>query len=104
SNPRVPRGAFQHEVEGCWGGLTRPTQVGRPGSYLRVITGGDVAAGDTVTLLSRPAHGVSIGRWFTTNDPDDARALLAAESDEWHMGQALRRHVDRVVARSTTGR
>ncbi|HEY3063029.1 MAG TPA: MOSC domain-containing protein [Chloroflexota bacterium] len=31
----------------------------RPGAYLRIIHPGSVATGDTVTVLSRPAHGLT---------------------------------------------
>ena len=33
----------------------------RPGAYLRIVTEGDVAAGDPITVLSRPTHGVTVG-------------------------------------------
>lgn len=32
----------------------------RPGAYLRIVTSGDLAAGDEVTVLSRPDHGITI--------------------------------------------
>ena len=32
----------------------------RPGAYLRVVTEGDVGAGDAVEVLSRPAHGFTV--------------------------------------------
>jgi MOSC domain-containing protein YiiM len=32
----------------------------RPGAYLRIVTEGDLAAGDEVEVLSRPEHGVTI--------------------------------------------
>lgn len=33
----------------------------RPGAYLRILTEGDVAAGDRIEILDRPDHGVTIG-------------------------------------------
>lgn len=35
--------------------------AGRPGAYLRIVTEGDVAAGDEIRVLSRPDHGVTVG-------------------------------------------
>jgi len=35
--------------------------AGRPGAYLRIVTEGDIAAGDDIRVLSRPGHGVSVG-------------------------------------------
>lgn len=32
----------------------------RPGAYLRIVEPGDVGAGDTVDVLDRPAHGVTV--------------------------------------------
>jgi len=33
--------------------------AGRPGAYFRVVREGDIAAGDQIEVLSRPAHGVT---------------------------------------------
>jgi MOSC domain-containing protein YiiM len=33
--------------------------AGRPGAYLRVLREGEIAAGDPIEVLSRPAHGVT---------------------------------------------
>jgi MOSC domain-containing protein YiiM len=35
-------------------------QASRPGAYLRIIEAGDLAAGDEVTVASRPEHGVTL--------------------------------------------
>ena len=32
---------------------------GRPGAYLRIVEEGDIGAGDEISVLSRPAHGVT---------------------------------------------
>lgn len=53
---------------------------GRVGVYLRVLTEGQVRAGDEVRLETAPGHGVSCRRWFLHHDPRDARALLEAEA------------------------
>jgi MOSC domain-containing protein YiiM len=44
--------------------VKRFAQEGRPGPYLRVIEPGYVAAGDTMSVLSRPDHDVSVTMAF----------------------------------------
>jgi MOSC domain-containing protein YiiM len=59
SQPRIP----------CWklgvrsGDPSMPRRFGkasRPGAYLRIVTEGEVAAGDEVAVLSRPEHGFTV--------------------------------------------
>lgn len=40
--------------------LKRFAAAGRPGAYLRILREGDIAAGDEITVHSRPAHAVTI--------------------------------------------
>ncbi|WP_370326942.1 MOSC domain-containing protein [Euzebya sp.] len=103
SEPRVPCAPFQHHMGDRPGWVKRFADVGRTGTYLRVLAGGPVAPGDAVEVLSRPAHGVTIGRWFTANDPADAKALLDAESDDWQVPAALRGYIVHVLARAGAG-
>ena len=44
--------------------VKRFTQVGRPGPYLRVLTEGELAAGDELTVVHRPGHGVTVSTMF----------------------------------------
>jgi MOSC domain-containing protein YiiM len=39
--------------------LRRFAAAGRPGAYLRILREGDIGAGDAITVLDRPAHGVT---------------------------------------------
>jgi MOSC domain-containing protein YiiM len=60
---RIPCATFQAKMaEPHW--VKRFAQHNRPGAYLRVLTAGDVKAGDTVDVLDRPAHGVTIATGF----------------------------------------
>jgi MOSC domain-containing protein YiiM len=60
---RIPCATFQAKMaEPQW--VKRFAQHNRPGAYLRVLTAGDVKAGDTVDVLDRPAHGVTIATGF----------------------------------------
>ena len=47
------------------------------GCYLRVVEGGQVRAGDPVTVLSRPDHGVLVRHLITGPDTDSLNKLLA---------------------------
>ncbi len=44
--------------------VKRFVAAGRCGTYLRIITEGDVGAGDEVRVVSRPEHGVTVGQLF----------------------------------------
>ncbi len=60
---RIPCANFER----FWGVaqlVKRFTVHGAPGAYLRVIETGDVAAGDPVEVVDRPAHGVTVGTAF----------------------------------------
>ncbi len=41
--------------------IDRFARAARPGTYLAIEAGGDIGAGDTIELLSRPEHSVTIG-------------------------------------------
>ncbi|MFD1734434.1 hypothetical protein ACFSC4_28950 [Deinococcus malanensis] len=36
----------------------------QPGAYFRVLTPGDICAGDEVSVVARPGHGVTIADAF----------------------------------------
>jgi MOSC domain-containing protein YiiM len=56
---RIPCGTFRSWT-GEKGWVKRFAQAGRPGAYLRVLAEGIVRPGDPVTVLSRPAAGVTV--------------------------------------------
>ncbi|MFC7405964.1 MOSC domain-containing protein [Georgenia alba] len=99
TGPRTPCATFGRWLrQERW--VRRFSDHGRTGAYLRVLTPGEVAAGDPVTVMHRPPHEVTVSRWFTRRHPDDARALLAAESvDGWVMADYLRAYVERAADR-----
>lgn len=81
SSPRSPCATFA----AYWGVhqlIKRFVRAGRPGAYLRVLAEGPVRAGDQVSVLDRPAHGVTLAESFRAlNGNLDAaeRVLLASE-------------------------
>jgi len=74
--PRIPCGTFARRMKvDMW--VKRFAEEGRPGAYLRVRKSGSVAAGDAVTVLERPEHGVTIGQMFAGLTAEQATAVLA---------------------------
>jgi MOSC domain-containing protein YiiM len=67
--PRIPCGTFAHWMASLGaaaerGWQKRFTQRAVPGAYLRVVTGGQIRAGDPVEVTARPDHDVTIGITF----------------------------------------
>ena len=58
--------------------IRRFTEALRPGSYLRIVTEGDVGAGDEIRVVSRPDHDLSIRDVFRiyTRDRDECGRLI----------------------------
>ena len=46
------------------GWVKRFTAAARPGPYLRVLREGEIAAGDTLDVIDRPAHGRTVSELF----------------------------------------
>ncbi len=82
SFPRIPCRTFA----GFWDVrdlIKRFTARVLPGTYLRIVTEGDVGAGDQIALVHRPDHGVTIGELFRgfTGERSLAPRLATAEAD-----------------------
>lgn len=79
SGPRIPCSTFAAfwRVDRL---VKRFTAAGRPGAYLRVLTEGQLSAGDPITVLDRPAHGLTVAQTFRalTGDHSLAELLVAA--------------------------
>jgi MOSC domain-containing protein YiiM len=65
----------------------RFTEALRPGTYLRIVTEGELAAGDSVQIISRPEHDLTIREVFRifSHDRTEAGRLLTVPqlSDPW---------------------
>ena len=94
--PRVPCATFQAKMaEPQW--VKRFTLQARPGAYLRVMAPGEVRAGDDVTLVHRPDHGVTIAEGFRawTLEPELLPRLLAVEELPDAVRAKIRQRLDR---------
>lgn len=111
ASPRIPCQTFarfladrlpEADVE-RW--VRRFTAAGRPGAYLRVVEPGVLAAGDTVEVVSRPGHRVSVASWFLGHDDlaadaSDARALIDAEAaGQVRLAASMREGAEKALAR-----
>ncbi|KAF0970865.1 MOSC domain-containing protein [Gordonia sp. YY1] len=93
--PRVPCRTFA-----VWAGepgwVKRFMEQADFGAYLRVLQPGTVAAGDSVTVIHRPDHGVRVRHLLADGDPEAIRGLL--EHDD--LPAKVRREALRVVTRT----
>lgn len=79
-DPRIPCSTFSAKMgEPRW--VKRFAEVGMTGAYLRVVTPGEVRAGDAVEVISRPDHGVTLMDFFraVTTERDRLPELAAAK-------------------------
>lgn len=79
SEPRIPCRTFAAWLEvGGW--VKSFTTAAVPGTYLRVLAPGVLRAGATITVVSRPAHDVTVAQVFRalTLQPQLLPSLLAA--------------------------
>ena len=108
TQPRTPCATFARRIdEPRW--VKRFTAANRTGAYLRVVEPGWIGAGDTVDVVVRPEHGVTVADWFGAwnggaetrgTAADLARRLHAAEDDgQLRLSDDMRRRTKRAVAR-----
>jgi MOSC domain-containing protein YiiM len=62
--------------------VKRFAQAGRPGAYLRIVTEGELQAGDEVDITHRPSHGVTIAQVSRAVLHDDSELEAAARAPE----------------------
>lgn len=68
--PRIPCRTFQGWLgEPRW--VKRFFAQGAPGAYLRVVSEGTAGAGDRITVLDRPPHGVTVSDTFDLRATDE---------------------------------
>jgi MOSC domain-containing protein YiiM len=79
TDPRIPCSTFRGWIaERGW--LRTFAEAAIPGSYLRVVTPGDVTASDAITVSYRPDHDVTVALVFRalTLEPELLPSILAA--------------------------
>jgi MOSC domain-containing protein YiiM len=94
SSPRLPCNTFARWMdEPQW--VKRFTARALPGAYLRVVSPGTVRAGDTVEVVHRPAHGLTIGTTFRalTIEPALLPHLIDVEELPAYMRERAARRV-----------
>jgi len=103
---RIPCRTFQgHLGEKGW--VKRFTAQGAPGAYLRVIEPGTIRAGDTIEILHRPEHEVTVAFQFravTTERGLLPRLLVAADALDPEAVKAARTYVAKYEAGADTAR
>jgi MOSC domain-containing protein YiiM len=85
SQPRVPC----YKMALRFRDPTMPRQfaaAGRSGAYLRVLTEGEIGAGDTITVTHRPSHRVTVGLVATAYHHDHTLAATILEAEELSEG------------------
>ena len=60
----------------------------RPGAYLRIVTEGEIGAGDAITVTDRPEHGITIAHVARAVLLDDSLLESAAAAPELPQGLA----------------
>ncbi|GLI03275.1 MOSC domain-containing protein [Phytohabitans aurantiacus] len=95
ADPRIPCGTFARWMADQ-GWIKRFTARAVPGAYLRVITPGEIQAGDPITVVSRPDHDVTIGITFRalTTEPGLLPRLVAADALPDSVKAKVRRRVE----------
>jgi MOSC domain-containing protein YiiM len=89
SQPRIPCRVFA----GFWKRATLIkdfTQAGRPGAYLRIIQEGSAQAGDSIEVIHKPNHDISISDLFAAKSGERSKinkikevSDLSSEFKEW---------------------
>jgi MOSC domain-containing protein YiiM len=98
ASPRIPCRTFAGWL-GEHGWIRTFTRAVRPGAYLRVIEPGPVQRGDSIVVVGRPGHDVTIGVVFRalSREPRLLERVLAAGALPDREQPAARRRLDRVL-------
>jgi MOSC domain-containing protein YiiM len=94
SSPRIPCRTFATWLS-IRGWVKTFTKAATPGAYLRVIETGTVRAGDSIVVVDRPDHDVTIGLVFRalTLEPELLPRILEADALPDEIKELARRRV-----------
>jgi MOSC domain-containing protein YiiM len=97
--PRTPCRNFAARMhQPRW--AVRFTEAARTGTYLRVVRTGTISAGDTVSVIHKPEHGVTSGDVFRGLSPEQTRLLSnAAASGDVSLSPEIRKVLRTLAAR-----
>lgn len=102
TEPRTPCVNFARYLgEPNW--VKRFAAEGRIGTYLRVVKGGHIEAGNAVVVEHRPEHGVTVGQLFAGLSPEQAERLQTANDDGAHLTPDVAKVLARAQQLSQTG-
>src|SRR5690242_397946 len=95
SRPRIPCRTFSTWLS-IRGWVKTFTQAATPGAYLRVIESGSVRAGDSIVVVERPDHDVTVGLVFRalTLEPELLPLILEADALPDEIKELARRRVN----------
>jgi MOSC domain-containing protein YiiM len=79
--PRLPCAKLGHRF-GDQRMVKRFALAGRPGAYLRIVTEGELGAGDEVHITHRPSHGVTVAQVSRAILLDEDELAAAAQAPE----------------------
>ena len=94
--PRIPCVTFQHRMQ-IPGWIKRFHHEGRPGAYLKVLKTGTIGAGDSIAIVSRPDHEVTVGVMFEAQDSAKMQGMLDSGAD---LVDELKEQAERIAARA----
>ena len=94
TRPRIPCRTFATWLS-IRGWVKTFTKAATPGAYLRVIETGTVRAGDSITVVDRPDHDVTVGLVFRalTLEPELLPRVLEADALPDEIKELARRRV-----------
>ncbi|MDO5701714.1 MAG: MOSC domain-containing protein, partial [Bowdeniella nasicola] len=106
SQPRRPCWKIDHRFD-TDGLVPLINELGRPGWYFRVLTPGELAAGDTIELVARPAPEFTLSRLlasFASHRPaqDELLLLAGAPALNHDWAERLRRRAAWLGSNTTT--
>lgn len=105
ASARIPCRTFQGAL-GESGWVKRFTRAARPGAYLRVIREGSVSPGDSIEIIHRPDHDVTVQLWFRAFTTERAllpRTLAAGAAMEPEAHEQVREYLAKYGAGNGAG-
>jgi MOSC domain-containing protein YiiM len=72
----------------------------RPGAYMRIVEEGDLAAGDPIEVVERPAHEVTVAQMMDARLRGDAARMARLAPAAPALPEKWRRRVERAAARA----